>query len=57
MYFALIGTSKVLIQAGPSGGGEIQLNAGQIKQTADQSIEDILGQKSTTVAEKNRTSV
>ena len=48
----LIGTSKVLIQAGPSGGGEIQLNAGQIKQTADQSIEDILGQKSTTVAEK-----
>lgn len=48
----LIGTSKVLIQAGPSGGGEIQLNAGQIKQTAGQSIEDILGQKSTTVAEK-----
>lgn len=49
---SLVGKSKVLIQAGPSGGGEIQLNAGQIKQTADTSIEEILGQKSTTVAEK-----
>ena len=49
---SLIGKSKVLIQAGPSGGGEIQLNAGKIKQTADTSIEEVLGQKSTTVAEK-----
>ena len=49
---SLIGKSKVLIQAGPSGGGEIQLNAGKIKQTCDTSIEEVLGQKSTTVAEK-----
>ena len=40
---SLIGKSKVLIQAGPNGGGEIQLNAGQIVQTADTSIEEILG--------------
>ena len=49
---SLIGKSKVLIQAGPSGGGEIQLNAGKIKQTCDTSVEEVLGQKSTTVAEK-----
>lgn len=49
---SLVGKSKVLIQAGPSGGGEIQLNAGKIKQTCDTSVEEVLGQKSTTVAEK-----
>jgi len=49
---SLIGKSKVLIQAGPNGGGEIQLNAGKIKQTCDTSVEEVLGQKSTTVAEK-----
>jgi len=49
---SLIGKSKVLIQAGPSGGGEIQLNAGKIKQTCQTSVEEVLGQKSTTVAEK-----
>jgi hypothetical protein len=49
---SLIGKTKVLIQAGPNGGGEIQLNAGQIVQTSDTSIEEVLGQKSTTVAEK-----
>lgn len=49
---SLIGKTKVLIQAGPSGGGEIQLNAGKIKQTCDTSVEEVLGQKSTIVSEK-----
>ena len=49
---SLVGKSKVLIQAGPSGGGEIQLNAGKIKQTCETSVEEVLGQKSTIVAEK-----
>ena len=41
---SLVGKSKVLIQAGPSGGGEIQMNAGKITQLADTREEITTGQ-------------
>lgn len=48
---SLIGKSKVLIQAGPSGGGEIQLNAGKITQKADTREEITTGQTMKIVSE------
>lgn len=47
---SLIGKSSVLIQAGPTGGGEIQLNAGTIKETTSIKEEDVSGQKISTGA-------
>jgi len=47
----LIGKSKVLIQAGPSGGGEIQLNAGKITEKADTREEITTGQTMKIVSE------
>ena len=42
---SLIGKEKVMIQAGPSGGGEIQFNAGTIKENASIKETTITGQK------------
>lgn len=42
---SLIGKSKVLIQAGPNGGGSIQFNAGKITTNADSVENQITGQK------------
>lgn len=42
---SLVGLNRVLIQAGPKGGGEIQLRAGTIKEDATNKETAIIGQK------------
>ena len=43
---SLIGKSSVLIQAGPNGGGELRINAGQITETCGTKVGLVTGQKS-----------
>ena len=49
---SLIGKSSVLIQAGPNGGGELRINAGQITETSDTRVGVVTGQKSDVISEE-----
>lgn len=48
----LMGKNSVHIQAGPSGGGEIKLAAGQISETTDTRISQVTGQKQDVISEE-----
>lgn len=48
----LMGKNSVHIQAGPSGGGEIKLAAGQISETTDTRITQVTGQKQDVISEE-----
>jgi hypothetical protein len=49
---SLIGKSSVLIQAGPNGGGELRINAGQITETCGTRVGLVAGQKSDIISEE-----
>jgi hypothetical protein len=49
---SLIGKSSVLIQAGPNGGGELRINAGQITETCGTRVGLVTGQKSDVISEE-----
>ena len=48
----LMGKNSVHIQAGPSGGGEIKLAAGQISETTDTRVSVVTGQKQDVISEE-----
>jgi hypothetical protein len=49
---SLVGKGSVLVQAGPNGGGELRINAGQITETSDTRVGVVTGQKSDVISEE-----
>ena len=47
-----MGKNSVHIQAGPSGGGEIRLAAGQISETTDTRVTQVTGQRQDVISEE-----
>ena len=49
---SLVGKGSVLVQAGPTGGGELRINAGQITETCGTRVGLVTGQKSDVISEE-----